>query len=62
MLCTLLKPSRGTATINGFDVADHQDKVRRSIGLIFQDPTLDERLTAWKNLVLRPILRVGSSL
>jgi ABC-2 type transport system ATP-binding protein len=56
MLCTLLKPTRGTATINGFDVSDDQDEVRRSIGLIFQDPTLDERLTGWQNLQFHAML------
>jgi ABC-2 type transport system ATP-binding protein len=56
MLCTLLKPTRGTATINGFDISGDQDKVRRSIGLIFQDPTLDERLTAWQNLQFHAML------
>jgi ABC-2 type transport system ATP-binding protein len=50
MLCTLLKPTGGEATVNGFDVATQRDSVRRSIGLIFQDPTLDERLTGWQNL------------
>ena len=56
MLCTLLKPTRGTATINGFDISSEQDRVRRSIGLIFQDPTLDERLTAWQNLQFHAML------
>jgi ABC-2 type transport system ATP-binding protein len=56
MLCTLLKPSGGTAKINGFDVAQRQDSVRRSIGLIFQDPTLDERLTGWQNLRFHAML------
>ncbi|HTX19887.1 MAG TPA: ATP-binding cassette domain-containing protein [Bacteroidota bacterium] len=50
MLCTLLKPTTGTATINGFDVRHQQAGVRESIGLIFQDPTLDTRLSAWQNL------------
>ena len=56
MLCTLLKSTRGTATINGFDISEQQDRVRRSIGLIFQDPTLDERLTAWQNLQFHAML------
>lgn len=50
MLCTILKPSSGKATLNGFDVVDEQDSVRRSIGIVFQDPSLDERLTALENL------------
>ncbi len=56
MLCTLLKPTSGGATVNGFDVASQQDRVRRSIGLIFQDPTLDERLTGWQNLQFHAML------
>ncbi|MDR3685624.1 MAG: ATP-binding cassette domain-containing protein, partial [Coriobacteriia bacterium] len=56
MLCTLLKPSGGSAVVNGFDVATQQAEVRRSIGLIFQDPTLDERLTGWQNLQFHAML------
>jgi len=56
MLCTLLKTSGGSASVNGYDVATQQDKVRRSIGLIFQDPTLDERLTGWQNLQFHAML------
>ena len=56
MLCTLLKPTGGSASVNGFDVASRQDMVRRSIGLIFQDPTLDERLTGWQNLQFHAML------
>ena len=50
ILCTLLKPGTGTATVNGFDVVQQPRDVRRSIGLVFQDPTLDEYLTAEQNL------------
>ncbi len=50
MLCTLLRPSRGKAWIAGFDVVKEPHKVRRSIGIIFQDPSLDDRLTAYENL------------
>jgi ABC-2 type transport system ATP-binding protein len=56
MLCTLLKPTGGVARVNGFDVASRQGDVRRSIGLIFQDPTLDERLTGWQNLQFHAML------
>ncbi len=56
MLCTLLKPTSGGAVVNGFDVSTHQSDVRRSIGLIFQDPTLDERLTGWQNLQFHAML------
>jgi len=50
MLCTLLKPTTGSATLNGFDVQHDRSDVRRSIGLVFQQPTLDEYLTAEQNL------------
>jgi ABC-2 type transport system ATP-binding protein len=50
MLCTLLKPTKGGATVNGYDVVKQRSEVRRSIGLVFQDPTLDEYLTAEQNL------------
>ncbi len=50
MLVTLLKSSGGTAKINGFDIDRENKKVRKSVGIIFQDPSLDERLTAWENL------------
>jgi ABC-2 type transport system ATP-binding protein len=50
MLCTLVEPSAGTATVAGFDVVRQRDAVRRNIGLVFQDPTLDQYLTAEQNL------------
>jgi ABC-2 type transport system ATP-binding protein len=50
MLCTLLKPTSGTAILNGFDVVKQHTDVRKSIGLVFQDPSLDSRLTAYENL------------
>jgi ABC-2 type transport system ATP-binding protein len=51
MLCTLLHPSGGTATVNGFDVVHRRSEVRRSIGLVFQQPTVDEYLSAEQNLL-----------
>ena len=50
MLCTLLTPSAGEATVAGYDISSKRTEVRRSIGLVFQDPTLDEYLTAIQNL------------
>ncbi len=50
MLCTLLRPTAGAAQLNGFDVQRERSDVRRSIGLVFQQPTLDEYLTAEQNL------------
>ena len=52
MLCTLVRPTSGTARVGGFDVAAERDHVRRHIGLVFQDPTLDGYLTAEQNLRL----------
>jgi ABC-2 type transport system ATP-binding protein len=50
MLCTLLTPTGGRATVSGYDVVKQRSEVRRSIGLVFQEPTLDEYLTAEQNL------------
>jgi ABC-2 type transport system ATP-binding protein len=52
MLCTLLKPTSGEAQVAGHDVVKERDDVRRNIGLVFQDPTLDGYLTAEQNLKL----------
>jgi len=52
MLCTLVKPSGGTASVAGFDVRTQRDEVRRNIGLVFQETTLDGYLTAEQNLRL----------
>jgi ABC-2 type transport system ATP-binding protein len=52
MLCTLMKPSSGSARVAGYDVVTARDDVRRHIGLVFQDPTLDNYLTAEQNLKL----------
>ncbi len=52
MLCTLAKPSAGSAAVAGHDVVRERDDVRRNIGLVFQDPTLDGHLTAEQNLRL----------
>ena len=50
MLSTILKITSGTATVNGFDVAKHPSQVRRSIGIVFQEPSIDDRLTGRENL------------
>jgi ABC-2 type transport system ATP-binding protein len=52
MLCTLATPTSGAARVNGLDVVTQRDDVRRHIGLVFQDPTLDVHLTAEQNLRL----------
>ncbi|UCG55097.1 MAG: ATP-binding cassette domain-containing protein [Dehalococcoidia bacterium] len=50
ILCTLLKPTSGRAYINGFDVVRQQSQVRQEIGLVFQDPSLDDKLSGIQNL------------
>ncbi len=50
MLCTLTRPSAGQAEVAGHDVVREHNQVRKSIGIIFQDPSLDDRLTARENL------------
>jgi ABC-2 type transport system ATP-binding protein len=52
MLCTLARPTAGSARVAGHDVVRERDDVRRHIGLVFQDPTLDGYLTAEQNLRL----------
>jgi ABC-2 type transport system ATP-binding protein len=52
MLCTLVRPSSGEARVAGHDVVRERDEVRRNIGLVFQDTTLDSYLTAEQNLRL----------
>ncbi len=52
MLCTLVRPSGGRALVGGHDVVRERDEVRRNIGLVFQDTTLDSYLTAEQNLRL----------
>ncbi len=50
ILCTLLAPTSGEAFVNGHHCLKEPDKVRASIGIVFQDPTLDNELTAYENL------------
>ena len=50
MLSTMLKPTSGSATVNGIDIEQDEDGVRKSIGIVFQDQSLDEELTAWENM------------
>ena len=50
ILCTLLSPTSGHARVAGFDVLTQRNAVRQSIGLVFQDPSLDTQLTGIENL------------
>lgn len=56
MLTTLLKPTSGKILINGNDPVTQQDKVRRSFGIVFQDPSLDDELTALENMEFHGVI------
>ncbi len=56
ILSTLLKPTSGYAEVAGFDIRKRRDEVRRSIGIVFQDPTLDTKLTGRENLLFHAML------
>jgi ABC-2 type transport system ATP-binding protein len=56
MLATLLKPTSGVARVNGYDVRKQSDDVRRSIGIVFQDPSSDDVLTGRENLYLHALM------
>ncbi|MFW9771175.1 MAG: ATP-binding cassette domain-containing protein [Candidatus Heimdallarchaeota archaeon] len=56
VLATLLTPSKGEAFVNSYDVKEHPDQVRKSIGIVFQEPSLDNEMKARENLELHAIL------
>jgi ABC-2 type transport system ATP-binding protein len=56
MLTTLLPPTSGTLEIDGLNPAQQQHEVRKRFGIVFQDPSLDQELTAWENLDLHGAL------
>jgi ABC-2 type transport system ATP-binding protein len=56
MLTTLIAPSRGEARVVGADIRREPERVRAAIGVVFQDPALDERLTARENLRIHSVL------
>jgi ABC-2 type transport system ATP-binding protein len=56
MLATLLKPTSGTAMVNGYDIVREASKVRASIGIVFQAPSSDDMLTGYENLKLHSLL------
>lgn len=56
MLCTILPPTSGTATVNGFDVIKEPAEVRKSIGIVFQQPSVDDLLTGRENLMMHTLL------
>jgi ABC-2 type transport system ATP-binding protein len=56
MLCTILKPTSGRAWVNGFDIVKEPGKVRKSIGIVFQQASVDDLLTGRENLALHNLL------
>jgi ABC-2 type transport system ATP-binding protein len=52
MLCTILNPTSGSAEIEGYDIKNEASDVRRSIGIVFQDPSIDDKLTGRENMEL----------
>jgi ABC-2 type transport system ATP-binding protein len=56
ILTTILKPTSGTAFIDGFEITKDPLYVRRKIGIVFQEPSLDDLLTAWENLYVHSML------
>lgn len=61
MLATLLKPTSGSATVNGFDIIKEPAKVRGNIGIVFQVPSSDDLLTGYENLKIHSMLYGVSS-
>jgi len=56
ILTTLLKPTSGKVIVNGFNPQKEQNKVRESFGIVFQDQSLDDELTAWENMEFHGVL------
>ena len=56
MLCTIIRPTSGRASIAGHDIVSAPAEVRRKVGIVFQDPTLDTVLTGRENLILHAML------
>lgn len=56
MLTTLLKPTSGTLELDGLDPTVNRDEVRKRFGVVFQDPSLDQDLTAWENMEIHGVL------
>ena len=56
ILTTLLKPTSGKVEVNGFDPTKDQSEVRKRFGIVFQDPSLDDQLTAYENMDFHGVL------
>jgi len=56
MLTTLLHPTSGAVELDGLDPTVARDEVRKRFGVVFQDPSLDQDLTAWENMEIHGVL------
>src|SRR5499427_2012185 len=56
MLTTLLQPTSGSLELDGLDPTKARDEVRKRFGVVFQDPSLDQDLTAWENMEIHGVL------
>ena len=56
MLTTLLRPTSGRVELDGLDPVAKRDEVRKRFGVVFQDPSLDQELTAWENMEIHGVL------
>ena len=56
MLTTLLSPTGGSIELNGYNPVSKPSAVRRAFGIVFQDPSLDDELTAWENMEFHGVL------
>jgi ABC-2 type transport system ATP-binding protein len=56
ILTTLLEADSGTIKVNGFSPEKDKDNIRKSFGIVFQDPSVDEDLTAWENMEFHALL------
>ncbi len=56
MLTTLLHPTSGSLALDGMDPTTHRNEVRQRIGVVFQDPSLDQDLSAWENMEIHGVL------
>src|ERR1700739_1712979 len=56
MLTTMLRPTSGTLRLAGHDVTHERDNARKAFGIVFQDPSLDEELSAYENMEMHAVL------
>lgn len=56
MLTTVLHPTSGSISINGFNPLTQKDEVRHSFGIVFQDPSIDDELTAYENMMIHAVM------